>query len=270
MLEPYVRETRKQKDILLMTHIVIGYPSLTVSEQMVDTMVEAGVDLMELQIPFSEPIADGPVILRANQEALARGVTVAQCLDFGRRMAQRHAIPFLFMTYCNIFHTYGFQRIARFMAEGGLRGAIVPDLPPEEGGEYLSAMHRWGLAPIFIFAPTTSPERLRILGRRSSGFVYCVARKGVTGQNTEFSRQLDDFLTRCRQATDLPLALGFGVKDRSDIDFLTGKADIAVIGTQTLRIAEQTGVPAVGDFIRSLRPATKTSFSKAKPARGVM
>jgi tryptophan synthase alpha chain len=253
MLEAYLREKRRQKAILLMTHIVIGYPSLEASEQLIDTMVAAGVDLIELQIPFSEPIADGPVILRANQEALARGVTVAQCLDFGRRMAGKHAIPFLFMSYFNILYKYGLERFTGFMAESGLRGAIVPDLPPEEGADYLAAMQQRKLAPIFIFAPTTPLERLELLGRHARGFIYCVARKGVTGQNTQFSYRLDEYLSRCRQATGLPLALGFGVKEKADIDFLAGKTDIAVIGTETIRRMDRNGVAAVGKFICGLR-----------------
>lgn len=253
MLDTYLRKLRKEKEILLMTHIVIGYPSLEASFEIVQAMVEAGVDLMELQIPFSEPIADGPVILKANQQALARGITVRQCLDFGERVAHRFDIPFLFMTYYNILFKYGVARFAETTAAKGLKGAIVPDLPPEEGREYLTAMEAHKLAPIFIFAPTSSDQRMQMIAGHARGFVYCVARKGVTGQQTEFSRQLDAYLARCRQATDLPLALGFGVKDKSDIGFLTGKADIAVIGTQTIRIVEEQGIDAVGNFIRDLR-----------------
>jgi tryptophan synthase alpha chain len=216
-------------------------------------MVAAGVDLMELQIPFSEPIADGPVILKANQEALAGGITVQECIDFGGRVARRFEIPFLFMTYYNILFKYGVARFVDTAARNGVRGAIVPDLPPEEGGDYLKAMADHRLDPIFIFAPTTGDERMQAIARHAGGFVYCVARKGVTGQQTDFSRELGQYLGRCRQATDLPLALGFGVKDKADVDFLTGKVDIAVIGTQTIRIVEDQGVAAVGDFIRSLR-----------------
>ncbi len=253
MLETYLKERRKGKDILLMTHIVAGYPDWDACSDMVAAMVDAGVDLMELQIPFSEPIADGPVILKANQEALERGVTVARCLEFGREMARRHDIPFLYMTYYNILLRRGVAAFVHEMADAGIRGAIVPDLPPEEGEEYLSAMAENGCDPIFIFSPTTSDERLRYLSSVASGFVYCVARKGVTGMDTRFSDELGAYLGRCRRATDLPLALGFGVKDKTDVDFLTGKADIAVIGTQTLRLVEEQGVAAVGDFIRGLR-----------------
>lgn len=253
MLETYLKERRKEKDILLMTHIVAGYPDWDACSDMVAAMVDAGVDLMELQIPFSEPIADGPVILKANQDALERGVTVARCLEFGREMARRHAIPFLYMTYYNILLRRGVAAFVQEMTGAGIRGAIVPDLPPEEGEEYLNAMAENGCDPIFIFSPTTSDERLRYLSSFASGFVYCVARKGVTGMDTRFSDELGAYLDRCRRATDLPLALGFGVKDKTDVDFLTGKADIAVIGTQTLRLVEEQGVAAVGDFIQGLR-----------------
>jgi tryptophan synthase alpha chain len=252
-LETYIRDRRRQKEILLMTHIVIGYPSLQASFELVEAMVEAGVDVMELQIPFSEPIADGPVILKANQASLAGGTRVADCLEFARKAAARYDIPFLFMTYYNILFKYGVQSFVQAMAEGGLRGAIVPDLPPEEGAEYLAAMDAHRLAPIFIYAPTSTDVRMRRIAGDARGFIYCVARKGVTGQQTEFSESLQAYLDRCRRAVDLPLALGFGVKDKTDIDYLTGKVDIAVIGTQTIRVMEEEGVEAVGTFIRGLR-----------------
>ena len=236
-----------------MTHIVIGYPSLETSFEIVEAMVNAGVDLMELQIPFSEPIADGPVILKANQKALATGITVDDCIDFGGQVAKQFDIPFLFMTYYNILFKYGVKRFAQTTADSGLQGAIVPDLPPEEGQDYLKAMDDHSLAPIFIYAPTTTDNRMKMLSEHARGLVYCVARKGVTGQQTDFSKELETYLQRCRKATDLPLALGFGVKDRTDIDFLTGKTDIAVIGTQTIRIVEEEGVGAVGEFITGLR-----------------
>jgi tryptophan synthase alpha chain len=253
MLETYIRSRLAERKILLMTHIVIGYPTMEASMEIVRTMVEAGVDLMELQIPFSEPIADGPVILKANQQALAKGVTVGQCLDFGRRVARQFPIPFLYMTYFNILFKHGVDQFAEGMQAAGLKGAIVPDLPPEEAGDYLGAMGRHDLSPIFIYSPTTSDARMNTIARVADGFVYCVARKGVTGDRTAFSRQIGDYLARCRAATHLPLALGFGVKDKSDIEFLGGKADIAVIGTQALRLVEDHGIAALGSFIHDLQ-----------------
>ena len=253
MLEAYIKEKLKQKDILLMTHLVIGYPSLDESFRIIEKMVAAGVDIMELQIPFSEPIADGPVILHANQKSLAGGTTVGQCLDFAQKAAAAFDIPFLFMSYYNILYKYGVKRFSETMAQNGLKGAIVPDLPPEEGSQYLEAMASRGLDPILIFSPATPDTRMKYLASFGRGFMYCVARKGVTGDNTSFSKELDTYLARCRQATRLPLALGFGVKSKADIDFLKGRADIAVIGTQTIRLVDNAGVDAVTDFIEGLR-----------------
>ncbi|TES90696.1 MAG: tryptophan synthase subunit alpha [Desulfobacteraceae bacterium] len=253
MLESYLKNRLKKKEILLMTHIVLGYPTFEDSFKIIEAMVKAGVDLMELQIPFSEPIADGPVILHANQKALSGGATVQKCIDFAQNVANAFDIPFLFMSYYNILFKYGVDRFAGAMSERGLQGAIVPDLPPEEGEEYLKAMEKYNLDPVFIFSPTTPDERMKYLASFGKGFIYCVARKGVTGVDTDFSKQLEKYLDRCRKATDLPLALGFGVKEKKDVDFLKGKADIAVVGSQTIRLVDKEGVGAVGEFIKSLR-----------------
>lgn len=253
MLESYIRERRKEREILLMTHIVLGYPSFDDSMRVVERMVESGVDLMELQIPFSEPMADGPVILKANAAALELGATVEQCMGFAAEVTRRFDIPFLFMTYYNIVCRYGVHRFAQAMAERNIRGAIVPDLPPEEADEYMVACAENGLEPIFLYAPTTTNERMAYLNGFSKGMVYCAARKGVTGADTEFSESIDSYLKRCAAATSLPLAVGFGVKDRRDVDYLKGKADIAIVGSATIRLLEEQGPEAVGPFIRSLR-----------------
>ena len=253
VLESYLRNRLNEKDILLMTHIVLGYPSFEDSFRIIEAMVKAGVDLVELQIPFSEPIADGPVILRANQKALEKRITVKDCLDLAREAAQAFDIPFLIMSYYNILFKYGVDRFVSEMAKRALKGAIIPDLPPEEGQEYLKAMEEHDLAPILIFSPTTSFERMKYLATFARGFIYCVARKGVTGADTVFSEQLAIYLSQCRKATPLPLALGFGIKEKGDIDFLKGKADIAVIGTQTIRVMEQGGIASVKDFIHGLK-----------------
>ncbi|HEY6078367.1 MAG TPA: tryptophan synthase subunit alpha [Polyangiaceae bacterium] len=253
MLEQYLKQRRQTRDILLMTHIVAGHPSFETSLRLVEAMVTAGVDLIELQIPFSEPSADGPVILRANQEALAAGSTVERCFELAGQVARRFDVPFLFMTYYNILFKHGVARFAARMAELGLRGAIVPDLPPEEGDEYLAAMNEQALAPIFIYSPNTPPARLATIAEHARGFVYCVARKGVTGSATAFSSELSEYLARARAATSLPLAVGFGVKDKTDVAFLRGKADIAVVGSETLRVLERGGISAVTPFLESLR-----------------
>jgi len=253
VLESYLRETLREKDILLMTHIVLGYPSFEDSFRIIETMVAAGVDLMELQVPFSEPIADGPVILHASQRALERGATAATCLGMAKRVTETFDIPFLIMSYYNIIFKYGIRRFVSAMESSALRGAIIPDLPPEEGEEYLKVMEEKALAPILIFSPTTPLERMTYLNTFARGFIYCVSRKGITGENTNFSEAMNAYIAQCRTATSLPVAVGFGIKKKSDIDFLRGKADIAVIGTQTIRVMEEKGVAAVGEFIQSLR-----------------
>lgn len=253
MLEQYIRERQREHDILLMTHVVLGYPSFEASLDIVAAMVDAGVDLMELQIPFSEPVADGPVILHANQKALEVGASVERCLEFAAQACERFQIPLLFMSYYNILYRFGVERFLERCKSLGIAGTIVPDLPPEEGEDYLSAAARADVCPIFIYSPTTSRQRLQYLAGHGRGFIYCVARPGVTGNRTEFSEELSAYLARCRQATSLPLAVGFGVKQRSDVEFLRGKADIAVVGSQTIRVVDERGVGAVGDFVRSLR-----------------
>ena len=253
MLKAHLSDRLQEKEILLMTHIVLGYPSFEAAYEIIEAMVAAGVDLMELQIPFSEPIADGPVILRANQQALSAGATVRQSLDFAREVTHSFDIPFLFMSYYNIIFKYGIEHFVSTMADNSLKGAIIPDLPPEEGADYLAAMEKFSLNPIFIFSPTTPEHRMKYLASFGRGFIYCVARKGVTGAETRFSGELESYLDRCRRATELPLAVGFGVKEKADIDFLKGKADIAVIGSETIRLVEKEGTGAIEGFIRGLR-----------------
>jgi tryptophan synthase alpha chain len=252
MLEANIRQRLRQKPLLIMTHIVIGYPSFGESWALARAMVDAGVDLMELQIPFSEPMADGPVILAANQKALAVGATVTKCLEFARELAQQVPIPLLFMSYYNILFKHGVERFAAEMKRAGVIGSIVPDLPHEEGSDYARAMAAQDLATVRLFAPNTPDQRMRSISEGASGFVYCVARKGVTGAATSFSTELEEYLARARRATSLPLAVGFGLKDRKDIEFVRGKADIAIVGSESLRVLNQSGVRAAGDFIKTL------------------
>mgnify|MGYP001309564328 CR=1 FL=1 len=248
-----LKKRRQQKQILLMTHLVLGYPSLAVNREVIGQMAANGVDCIELQIPFSEPIADGPVILKANQQSLNNGITVEQCFRFGQEMAATFPqVHFLFMTYYNIVFKYGETPFLERTRDIGFCGTIIPDLPPEEGQTYLATSKSLELAPIQFFTPTSSDERMRIVAEQGAGFIYCVARRGVTGQQTAFDETLNRYLARCRQATDLPLAVGFGIASRKDVTLLTGKADMAVIGTATIKLVDTQGPAAVGPFIAGL------------------
>lgn len=252
-LERELKKRLQQKPILLMTHLVLGYPSLAVNREVIRQMAEGGVDCIELQIPFSEPIADGPVILKANQQSLDSGITVEQCFRFAQAMAAEFpSVRFLFMTYYNIVFKYGERAFLQRTLDIGLCGTIVPDLPPEEGQSYLATSRELGLAPVQFFTPTSSEERMRAVAAQGGGFVYCVARRGVTGRQTAFDQGLDQYLACCRRATNLPLAVGFGISSRDDVAMLTGKADMAVIGTATIKLVDSQGPEAVGPFIAGL------------------
>lgn len=250
-----LRQRLARKPLLLMTHLVLGYPSFAVNREVIRQMAENGVDCIELQIPFSEPMADGPVLLKANQDALAAGATVRGCMAFAAEMAREYPqVHFLFMTYCNIAYRYGFADFIRHSAEIGIKGFIIPDLPPEEGADYLRLAKEHSRAAVMFFTPTSTDERMAVVAKEGGGFIYCVARKGVTGQHTEVDESFAAYLARCRAATNLPLAVGFGIASREDVAMLEGKADMAVIGTATIKLVEREGAAAVGPFIRSLSP----------------
>jgi len=193
------------------------------------------------------------MILRANQHSLTSGTRVRDCLEFAAEITAAHDIPFLFMTYYNILFKFGVEKFFRRAEEIGIRGFIVPDLPPEEGKEFLALADKYDIAPILIYAPTSSEERMRELAGHARGFIYCVARRGVTGKQTDFTVDFEGYLARCRRSTDLPLAVGFGISNQEDLQYLTGRADIAVIGTATIRLVEERGPEAVGPFIAGLR-----------------
>lgn len=253
LLENILRSRLEKKKILLMTHIVLGYPSFATNRQVIAQMVDNGVDCIEMQIPFSEPMADGPVILKANQESLALGTSVADCMAFGAEMAGSHDIPFLFMTYYNIIFKYGEERFFKDCQSAAIKGLIVPDLPPEMGKDFFQLATRYQVAPILIFAPTSTDARMAELNKSASGFIYCVARRGVTGKKSEFDDDFGSYLSRCRAATSLPLAVGFGIRNKEDVAAITGTADMAVIGSETIRLVDENGAEAVGPFISGLR-----------------
>ncbi len=252
-LEKELKKRLESKPILLMTHLVLGYPSFAINREVIRQMALNGVDCIELQIPFSEPIADGPVILKANQQSLEKGITVEECFRFGQEMAAEFPhVHFLFMTYYNIVFKYGEENFLKRTRDIGFCGTIIPDLPPEEGETYLDTSNNLGLTPVLFFTPTSTDERMRTISSKGAGFVYCVARRGVTGKQTAFDDSLHQYLNSCRRATKLPLAVGFGISNREDVALLRGKADMAVIGTATIKLVDTQGPEAVGPFIAGL------------------
>lgn len=239
-----------------MTHAVVGYPSLEDNWRMLECMRDANVSLVELQLPFSEPIADGPLFVKANQVALERGLHRDEYFYFLQKAADEFDFPILFMGYYNSVFCMGPETFCTRLKDAGAKGYIIADLPPEEALELDMKAREFELDPIHLMTPTNSDARLKEITRNASGFIYCVARKGVTGRKTELDGSTTDYIKRCRGVTDLPLALGFGIKSPEDINMLKGHVDIAIIGTACLEVWEEKGETGYLEFLNSLHRVT--------------
>jgi len=255
-LEQYTRERQKDKRLLVMTHVVCGYPSFEDNLKELEIMNSVGVDLVELQFPFSEPSADGPLFVKANQESIDHGTTVAQCFEFMQQVNERFDFKVLMMGYYNTVFKLGHQTFLNKLKAAGGCGFILPDLPLEEAGELHQLAKEVGIAPIVLMTPTNTPSRLAQLGAAASGFVYSVARRGVTGSKTQMDSEVAEFLATCRDNTDVPIGVGFGVSAREDLEFLTEHADIAIIGTAALKAWEEGGEASLRTFFVQLGLST--------------
>jgi tryptophan synthase alpha chain len=261
-IDQVIAKLRREGRIGVMTHIVLGYPTMEASRQIVEAMARCGVDLIEVQLPFSDPTADGPTITAACQRALVRGVRVSDGINFVREAAARHSLPFLFMSYYNIVFNYhagpgeprGADAFASAAAGAGAGGLIVPDIPPEEAQEgYPEACREHGLHPIYVISPNITERRLEAVKRAASGFVYSTSRTGTTGREMELEMErLDRFLPRVREVTGLPIAVGFSITRREQIEALRGKADIAVIGSHLVRVYDTLGLAGLERELRGL------------------
>ena len=254
---------REEGRVGIMTHIVFGYPTIESSRQIVDVMVRAGVDLIEIQLPFSDPTADGPTITHACQQALNRGVRVSDGIAFMEEVSSKYDIPFLFMSYYNILFNYrpnpdarrGVASFARTAADAGATALIVPDAPPEEVQEgYPEACRENHLHPIYVVSPNIGVDRLDVVKDVASGFIYCTSRTGTTGKEVEFQWELlNRFLGDVSAVTGLPRAVGFSISTREHIEALEGKAEMAVIGSHLVRVFDDLGL---GRLERELKRLT--------------
>jgi len=256
-LNKYIAERKtalagSSRNALIMTHVVCGYPSFEDNWQELEIMAEFGIDLVELQFPFSEPSADGPLFVKANQEAISGGVHVQDCFDFMKKVTATFPFKIVMMGYYNTVFKTGHRAFLKKLKEAGGEAFILPDLPVEEAGELHAIAAELDLSPIILMTPTNSDERLKVLASAADGFIYTVARKGVTGTSTEMNKDVADFIARCRQITDLPLAVGFGVSNKSDIAFIEQHADIAVIGTAALKAWEKDTQSGLRAFFTQL------------------
>lgn len=224
-----------------MTHIVGGYPSLEENEVMVELMAKSGVAFVEIQIPFSDPLADGPTIAHANQLAIDNGTTVEDCFQLMERLQKKVATPLLFMTYINIIFNYGIEEFCKRCGELGVYGLIVPDMPFHEEAfdQFLDACKRHDLHAIQVISPITPESRLKKICEVATGFIYSVATTGKTGAREEMDTDLINYLDRVRDFTDLPLALGFGISNRQMVEQALSKADIAVMGSALIKKTQE-------------------------------
>ena len=251
-LQRFIAERKQSKDILVMAHVVCGYPSFEENLQELEIMAEAGVDLVELQFPFSEPSADGPLFVRANEQSLKSGTTVDQCFEFMKLVSARFPFKVLMMGYYNTAFKMGEEAFVKRVKESGCVGYILPDLPIEESAKLHRLSEEAGIEPIILMTPTTSDTRLAKLGAVSRGLVYVVARKGVTGSKTQMGDDVLALIERCRQHTDVPLGVGFGISSKADIDVLRGHADVAIVGTAALKTWQEGGAPGLRQFFAEL------------------
>ena len=232
---------RAENRVALMPYMVPGHPSLEESTGILDAIIEGGADIIEVGIPFSDPLADGATIQRVAFEALENGMTPHGCMAFAREARARHPdTPLVFMTYLNPVIAYGIEAFAADAAAAGIDGVILTDVPPEETGTIQPIFNEQGLDLIFLVAPTSSDHRLRVIAERAGGFIYCVSVAGVTGARAELSAALPAFLARVRNCTDLPLAVGFGISGRAHIESLHGLADGAVVGSALMALVSDT------------------------------
>ena len=240
--------------------ITCGDPSLEITEQLVYAMEEAGADLIELGIPFSDPTAEGPVIQGANLRALRGGVTTDGIFALVRELRRDVAVPMVFMTYANVVFSYGTQRFLSACSEAGIDGLILPDLPFEEKEEFLPDCRRYGVALISLIAPT-SENRIAMIAREAEGFVYLVSSLGVTGTRSEITTDLAAIVRVIRENTSVPCAIGFGISTPEQAKRMAALSDGAIVGSAIVRLVETYGKdspPHVGEYVKQMKNAMLT------------
>lgn len=229
---------RAENEPALIAYITAGDPSLERTVSLVQAMELGGADLIELGVPFSDPIADGPVIMRATERALANGASVAGVLEVARKIRERSEIPILLFSYLNPLLSYGFERLAMDAVAAGVDGILMTDASVEEAGKFVPIVRAAGLDTVFLAAPTSPISRLRQVAEYSSGFVYLVSRTGVTGVRDQVADSAAELVARMRTVTDLPLAVGFGIAQAADAAAVGKMADGVVVGSAFVRIIE--------------------------------
>ncbi len=236
-----------------------GDPSLEITEQLVYAMEEAGADLIEIGIPFSDPTAEGPVIQEANVRALGGGVTTDKIFDMVENIRKRTQIPMVFMTYANVVFSYGIERFVKKSAEIGMDGLILPDIPFEEKEEFDSVCSQYGLDLISLIAPTSN-DRIAKIAAEANGFVYCVSSLGVTGVRSSITTDIGGMVRLVKKQKDIPCAVGFGISTPEQAKKMAAQSDGVIVGSAIVKLCAAYGkecVPYVKDYVKSMKDAIR-------------
>jgi tryptophan synthase alpha chain len=244
----------KNDKLKIMTHIVAGYPDMETNINVVKAMALSGVDFIEIQIPFSDPMADGPTIMKANSGALRNKFTLEDYFILIARLKQETDIPLLTMSYANIPYTYGIEKFLKQISSSGIDGIILPDLPfDEENDNYLKLAKENNLHAIQVISPGMDEKRLKNILGEASGFVYTTLKVGITGAINEIDMKGLDFLKTIKKYTRLPVAAGFGISSKDHVNKLKGKAEIAIIGSYIIDVYEKEGLEGISRFIKECK-----------------
>jgi tryptophan synthase alpha chain len=244
----------------LVAYVTCGDPDMGTTREVVLAAIGAGADVVELGVPFSDPVADGPVIQRASDRALRAGTTLESVVQLASEVRRQSDAGLIIFSYFNPLLRYVLERFCADAATAGIDGALVTDLPVEEGGEYIRAMRAKNLATVFLAAPTSTDERLKRIAQASTGFVYAVSRTGVTGARAELPQDARELVTRLKRYTQLPVAVGFGISTAQQFAAVGEYADAGVVGSAIVQVIERAGpqgkaAEAVAELVRGLRGA---------------
>jgi tryptophan synthase alpha chain len=262
-IETTFKRLKEKSEGALVVFTVAGHPSREESEGALAAIADAGADVVELGIPFSDPLADGPAIQAASQRALEHGVTPSDVLEMVRRFRAQRETPVVLMTCYNPICQYGVGAFARDARTGGVDGVIITDLPPEEAGEWVEVARACQIDTIFLLAPTSSAERMKKVVDLVTGFVYCISRMGVTGARAELPTDLQELVARIRRETDKPIAVGFGISRPAHVAEVCGVAEGAVVGSAVVSLIDRERgtaglLQAVAQFVGELKAATRS------------
>lgn len=254
-------ELNEKGRIALVTYITAGDPSLEITEDIVLQLEQSGADIIELGVPFSDPMADGPAIQLASERALESGTTLHDVLSSVKNIRKTSEVPIILFGYYNPFFHYGVEQFAKDAAQAGADGVLVVDLPPEEAPEFKIHTDAAGLNLVFLLAPTSTTERVELIADNASGFVYLVSVTGVTGVRPDLNYSLDDLAGQIKTTTGLPVGVGFGVSSPDQVETIAGYADAVIVGSAIVRIIEQHGtdketlLSELSSFVSSLGAA---------------